>query len=105
MKKNIGRKSIVSAMIALSMIAGAAGGSILSGTLANAQTPSSPDKIGVQSGQATSATPPATGSANNSTGNMPPSGVFHSNENAAHEATESPAREAQENAGQRPTVK
>jgi hypothetical protein len=34
----------------------------------------------------------------------PPSGTFHSNENAAHEAGESAAREAQENAGQFPTV-
>jgi len=33
-----------------------------------------------------------------------PSGTFHSNENAAHEAGESAAREAQENAGQFPTV-
>jgi hypothetical protein len=32
------------------------------------------------------------------------SGTFHSNENAAHEKTESAAREAQENAGQMPTV-
>jgi hypothetical protein len=31
-------------------------------------------------------------------------GTFHSNENAAHEKTESAAREAQENAGQMPTV-
>jgi hypothetical protein len=34
----------------------------------------------------------------------PPSGTFHSNENATHEAGESAAREAQENAGQVPTV-
>ena len=33
-----------------------------------------------------------------------PSGKFVSNETAAHEATESAAREAQENAGQVPTV-
>jgi len=33
-----------------------------------------------------------------------PSGTFHSNENATHEAGESAAREAQENAGQFPTV-
>ena len=31
-------------------------------------------------------------------------GVFVSNEDPAHEAGESPEREAQENAGQRPTV-
>jgi hypothetical protein len=33
-----------------------------------------------------------------------PSGTFHSNEDATHEAGESAAREAQENAGQVPTV-
>jgi hypothetical protein len=33
-----------------------------------------------------------------------PTGAFHSNENAAHEKTESAAREAQENAGQMPTI-
>ena len=98
LKKNIGKKSVVSAMIALSMIAGAADGSIVSGNHASAQTPS-------VTTPAAQVTPVATGSADNSTGNMPPSGVFHSNENAAHEATESPAREAQENAGERPTVK
>jgi hypothetical protein len=32
------------------------------------------------------------------------SGTFVPNEDPAHEATESAAREAQENAGQRPTV-
>ena len=32
-------------------------------------------------------------------------GSFKSNEDPAHEATESAAREAQEDAGQRPTVK
>jgi hypothetical protein len=32
------------------------------------------------------------------------SGAFVPNEDPAHEATESAAREAQENAGQRPTV-
>jgi hypothetical protein len=34
----------------------------------------------------------------------PAPGVFVSNEDPAHEATESAAREAQENAGQKPTV-
>jgi hypothetical protein len=34
----------------------------------------------------------------------PASGTFVPNEDPAHEATESAAREAQENAGQRPTV-
>ncbi|HWF57984.1 MAG TPA: hypothetical protein VG520_06505 [Candidatus Dormibacteraeota bacterium] len=33
-----------------------------------------------------------------------PTGTFHSNETASHEAGESAAREAQENAGQVPTV-
>jgi hypothetical protein len=51
---------------------------------------------------------PATAATTSST-NAPPAasgapGTFHSNETAAHEKTESAAREAQENAGQFPTV-
>lgn len=38
------------------------------------------------------------------TGGQAPGGVFHSNENAAHEKGESAQREAQETAGKFPTV-
>jgi hypothetical protein len=51
----------------------------------------------------------ATSSGTGSTAPAPPpdgssTGVFHPNEDATHEAGESAQREAQENAGQRPTV-
>ncbi|PZR80945.1 MAG: hypothetical protein DLM65_07155 [Candidatus Aeolococcus gillhamiae] len=53
--------------------------------------------------QAATATPSATTSPSTGT-TTPTAGSFHSNENATHEAGESAAREAQENAGQVPTV-
>jgi NhaP-type Na+/H+ or K+/H+ antiporter len=49
----------------------------------------------------------STSTASPSTGTTTPptsTGTFHSNETASHEAGESAAREAQENAGQVPTV-
>jgi septal ring-binding cell division protein DamX len=51
----------------------------------------------------TAATSTATPSATTTTPSTP-SGTFHSNETASHEAGESAAREAQETAGQFPTV-
>src|SRR4030081_543784 len=97
--KSKGKRVIVTGAIAFSMIAGAAGGSIISGNLASAQTTPVASTVA-----AVTPVPQTTGSTDNSVSNTQPSGTFHSNENAAHEATESPAREAQENAGQRPTV-
>jgi hypothetical protein len=55
----------------------------------------------------TAASPSTSSSASASTAATTPTpapGTFHSNENASHEAGESAAREAQENAGQMPTV-
>jgi hypothetical protein len=49
------------------------------------------------------ATTPTTAATTPST-TTPATGTFHSNENATHESGESAAREAQENAGQVPTV-
>jgi hypothetical protein len=49
----------------------------------------------------TSSTTPSSGSSSTATA---PSGTFHSNEDPTHEAGESAAREAQEDAGQVPTV-
>lgn len=96
--QTIGKKSIVTAMFALAMIGGAVGGSLLSHNQASAQT--------VQTTPApTAVTPAQSGSTDKSMSNKHLHGPFHLNENAAHEAKESPAREAQENAGQRPTVK
>ena len=55
--------------------------------------------VGHAATSAATPTPSASGSAG-----IPGSGTFHSNENASHEAGESAQREAQENAGQFPTV-
>ncbi len=83
--KNIGKKGVVIALAAVAMLVGAIGGTLLNGT-AHAQSPTPADSV---------APAPA-----NSSG-----GTFKSNEDPAHEAKESAEREAQENAGQRPTVK
>ncbi|HYM97488.1 MAG TPA: hypothetical protein VET26_09310 [Candidatus Sulfotelmatobacter sp.] len=81
------RKTAAAAAIAGSMLVGGVGGAILYGaTTLTASAASNP-----------SPTP------GNGAGTAP-SGKFVSNETAAHEATESAAREAQENAGQVPTV-
>jgi len=51
------------------------------------------------------ATPsPSSGSGSGSAAAAPSPGTFHPNENPSHEAGESAQREAQENAGQMPTV-
>jgi hypothetical protein len=79
------RKTILAAAIAGSMLVGGVGGAVLYGVTT------------LTASAATNPTPtPVAGTA--------PSGKFVPNETAAHEATESAAREAQENAGQVPTV-
>jgi hypothetical protein len=84
-------KAIMGSAIVGSMIAGGAIGIALFGTAAGAQTGST---------GSTTTTPTATSSPAPGTGG----GTFHSNEDPTHEAGESAAREAQENAGQMPTV-
>jgi hypothetical protein len=82
------RKAIIAALAGGSMLAGVALGAAFTtgtGSSANAATTTP-----------TSANTRADASAS--------PGVFVSNEDPAHEATESAEREAQENAGQRPTV-
>jgi len=80
------RKAVIAALAGGSMLAGVAlGAAFTTGSSANAATTTP-----------TSANTRADASAS--------PGVFVSNEDPAHEATESAAREAQENAGQRPTV-
>jgi hypothetical protein len=77
------RKTVAAAAIAGSMLIGGVAGAVLYGaTTLTASAASNP-----------SPTPGTT-----------QSGQFVSNETAAHEAGESAAREAQENAGQVPTV-
>lgn len=79
------RKALLGAAIAGSLLVGGVGGAVLYATTT------------LVASAATNPTPtPAAGTA--------PSGKFVPNETAAHEATESAAREAQENAGQVPTV-
>jgi hypothetical protein len=80
------RKTVAAAAIAGSMLIGGVAGAVLYGattlTASAATNAASPTPI------------PGTA----------PAGKFVPNETAAHEATESAAREAQENAGQVPTV-
>lgn len=82
------RKSVLALLVGASMFAGAVIGAISFGAVgANAASPST-------SGLTRNADASA----------APGTGTFTSNEDPAHEATESAAREAQENAGQKPTV-
>ena len=82
---NFGRKTIIAALMTGSMALGALVGAaaFAGGSAANAAT--------------------TTGQVTNQRG-AGPNGAFTSNEDPAHEATESAAREAQEDAGQVPTV-
>jgi hypothetical protein len=77
------QKSVMGAAIAGSMLVGGVAGAILYGATTLTASAASP-----------SPTPSASA----------PSGKFVPNEDATHEAGESAAREAQENAGQVPTV-
>jgi hypothetical protein len=83
----IGKKSLLTVVAAGSILGGALGGTVLSSATGNA---------------ATGTTTTSTNSSGSSSG--APSGTFVPNETASHEANESPAREAQEDAGQVPTV-
>jgi hypothetical protein len=81
------KAGIAVAMVGSTLTGGAIGAALFNGS----------------AGAATNSSTNAPSSGNNSP-SAAPSGTFHPNENAAHEATESPQREAQENAGQVPTV-
>ena len=78
------RKSVAAAAIAASMLFGGVAGAILYGATT------------LTASAATTPTPTPSSTA--------PAGKFVSNETTAHEAGESAAREAQESAGQFPTV-
>ena len=80
------RRLAAAATVAGSLLAGGVGGAVIYATTLAAQ--------------AASPSPSPSGSS----AAAPAPGKFVSNETAAHEATESAAREAQENAGQVPTV-
>lgn len=83
-------------MVAIAMLAGAAGASILKTNAANAQTAS------VTPATANPVTPAAVKQTQGSTNSTGVQGTFKSNENPAHEAKESAQWEAQENAGKAP---
>ena len=79
------RKAVIGVLAGGSMLAGVAlGAAFTAGSSANAAT--TPTNVTTRADASTSP------------------GVFVSNEDPAHEAGESAEREAQENAGQRPTV-
>jgi len=90
------RKAVIAvAMVGSTLTGGAIGAALFSGSAVNAQTTSTttaPSSSSTGSGTGSGTAAPA------------PGGTFHPNEDPAHEAGESAAREAQENAGQFPTV-
>jgi len=61
--------------------------------------------VGQPATTTTAATSTPAPSSSGSTGTAPAAGAFHPNEDPTHEAGESAQREAQENAGQVPTVR
>jgi hypothetical protein len=85
-KMNAMQKAITGAAVAGSLLTGGVIGATLAGPLGASAASNSTNTGTTAAVAATSAAP------------------FVSNENATHEAGESAAREAQENAGQRPTV-
>jgi hypothetical protein len=87
------KTAIGAALVASTLTGGAIGAALFAGSASNAAT--------------TSTTTPSSSSGSSSSGAPAyggATGTFHSNENPAHEAGESAQREAQENAGQFPTV-
>jgi hypothetical protein len=80
------------------LVAGAAALGLAGGTLAFAAV--NPFAANAQDAPTTTTGP--TGSSTGAPGAAAPSGKFQSNEDPAHEATETPEREAAEDAGQRP---
>lgn len=84
------RKAVIAtAMVGSTIAGGALGAYLFTGSAATAQTTS---------------TTTAPSSASSAPSTAATGGTFHPNEDATHEAGESAAREAQENAGQVPTI-
>ena len=88
--KNFSKKSILAIIAAVSMLVGIVGGTAVKIITANAQTPTVTPAV----------VNPSPSSVDNGGQKK-----FKSNEDPAHEAKESPEREAQEDAGQFPTAK
>ncbi len=91
--KFIGNKALLVAMIAISLITGAIGATVIRAGQVNAQTPATTPAA---------VTAPSPGS---DVDKQMHQGTFQPNEDPAHEAKESPEREAQEDAGKFPTVR
>ena len=96
--QSLKEKGALWAIIGVSTFAGAAGGAPLFNAIAAHAQATSPAPV-VQTTPA--ASPADTDVETNDDKTM---GAFHPNEDPAHESGESAAREAQENAGQRPTA-
>jgi hypothetical protein len=93
----VGRRAAIAATAVGLMTGAFAGGFIVTHAATTAASPSSSAATTTPSTTTPSTTTPPPGT-------TPPSGTFHPNEDPTHEAGESAAREAQENAGQVPTV-
>jgi hypothetical protein len=92
------KAAIGAALVASTLTGGAIGAALFAGSASNAATTSTTtpsSSSGSSSNGSSTSGAPAYGGA---------TGRFHSNEDPAHEAGESAQREAQENAGQFPTV-
>ena len=87
---HIARKWVLTTVLAGSMVGGGVGAAIMNATASSAATGNG------STATTTTSTASPTAAA--------PSGTFKPNENAAHEVGESAEREAQEDAGQVPTV-
>src|SRR5260221_11179535 len=95
--QSLKEKGALWAVIGMSTFAGAAGGATLFNAIAAHAQATTPTVVTAQTAPAATASPQMDqGGTQN--------GTFKSNEDPTHEAKESAAREAQENAGQRPTV-
>jgi hypothetical protein len=92
MHMNWMRRGVLASMVVGSMAGGAVGATVLSAASSSAATTTP----ATTTATAPQGAPPA--------GGQVPGGVFHPNENATHEKTESAQREAQETAGKFPTV-
>ena len=93
------RKATLGALVGGSLLAGVAIGAVTFGGGSSANAASTTTQ---NTGTRNAVTAPGRGF--RAAGPSASPGAFVSNEDPAHEATESPEREAQENAGQRPTV-
>lgn len=90
---SIKRRGILAAMVVGSMAGGAVGATVVSAASSSAATATTATTTQPPNGYPYGGPPPGARG-----------GVFHSNENATHEKSESAQREAQETAGKFPTV-